>query len=107
VRPSRLEEALALFLSEGLSVAARPVPGVVEISLPSAAAGDADRVVARLDALGRTLGGPVVFARRGAAWSEPPREDEASRAEAELFAALASSFDPRSTLNPGRVPVGG
>ncbi len=108
VLPTRLEEALHLFRQDGLSVAAHPDPGVVEVALGSSQADVAERVMARLEGQGRSLGGPIVFHRRGMPWPEPTTADasEAS-AEAALFDALKQSFDPNLVLNPGRIPVGG
>jgi len=106
VLPSHLEEALAAFRADGLSIAAHPAPGVVEIALPASRAGEAERVLARLDGFGRRLGGPIVHQRRGARWQPPGEVDESARGEAELWSALEASFDPRGVLNPAHIEGG-
>ncbi len=106
VLPTHLEPALEGFRQEGLSVAAHPVPGVVEVALPVPRAEEAARVIERLDGVGRSLGGPIVFQRRGASWAPPAEVDETTRAETELWSALEASFDAHGILNAGRMTGG-
>ncbi len=106
VLPTHLEAAIAGFRQEGLSVAAHPVPGVVELALPGARSDEAAHVLSRLDGVGRSFGGPIVFQRRGKAWQAPESVDDTTRAEAELWAALEASFDAHGILNAGRMAGG-
>lgn len=112
VLPSHFEAAIAAFREAGLSIAAHPDPGLVEVALDPSRGESVDEAIALLDAAHGRHGGPVVFDRRGDPWRPLPAGPAQASATAEaagaraIWRALEEHFDPRGILNPGRIDGG-